>query len=116
MDHSPGQRAQTHQDKGHNSEDQLPARTQTCHILVFELPDGGSSSLSSRCNGEPQDDGNVASEGSATEEKDGSQKKVLPGEYILQIVRGTTDSRVYCIYAKVRNNYNKLTLSCGQTI
>ena len=54
--------------------------------------------MSSQCNSEPQNDGNVASEGSATEEKDGSQKKVLPGEYILQIVRGTTDSRVYCIY------------------
>ena len=83
---SPGQRAQTHQDKGHNSEDQLPARTQTCYILVFELPDEGSSSLWSRSNGEPQNDGNVASEGSATEEKDGSQKKVLPGENLLDVV------------------------------
>ena len=51
----------------------------------------------SRSNGEPQNDGNVASEGSATEEKDGSQKKVLPGEIFLNIVIGTTDSRVYCI-------------------
>ena len=53
--------------------------------------------MSSQCNSEPQNDGNVASEGSATEEKDGSQKKVLPGEYILHIIRGTTDSRVFCI-------------------